>query len=267
MSGFFYFYSVIETCIILGTGNVAHHLLKAFVNSNIEVLQIYGRSDAKALELANAYGLPYTSDKDNVLNSADLYLLCVSDSVILEVAQIEALRNKFLVHTAGSVHLDVLQTITPSRGVMYPLQSFSKFRELNYSQIPFFIEASTPEFAMDLKQFVSKISNNVVEMNSSERLYLHLAAVIASNFTNHMYAIAGKLLEQHNIDFSILRPLILETAQKVMFNYPIESQTGPAVRNNVDVMNKHIDMLSKTPEWQKIYTFVSESILKLKENN
>ncbi len=257
---------MIESCVIIGSGNLAYHISKAFQTTDINILQLFGRNEEKTKSIAQKFNIPYCIDELDLILDADIYIICVSDSAIDQVAAIDQLKNKFLVHVAGSINISVLAKYTQTYGVMYPLQTFSSFRDLSYSEIPFFIEGSSTQEEDELTEFVKNISEKICIMNSRDRLYLHLSAVIANNFSNHMFAIADQLLKKHKLSFDYLRPLILETAQKAMISTPLDAQTGPAVRNNPDVMAKHIELLNEHDDWQKIYTFVSNSIYNLSQN-
>ncbi|HOK50541.1 MAG TPA: DUF2520 domain-containing protein [Bacteroidales bacterium] len=251
-----------RTMVVLGSGNVATHLARAFSQRQIKIVQIYSRTLDHARRLADEISCLYTNQL-NSLVEADLYLFALSDSAILEVLQQGEWNDKLCVHTAGSVPMDVFKPFTQAYGVIYPFQTFSRDVEIDFNQVPFFIEASNKTVEDMLSQLIGRVSSTVQYASSQQRLHLHLAGVFACNFVNHMLAIAEQILLQKNIPLESLHPLVQETFRKALAISAHKAQTGPAVRNNVEVIQKHIDLLKEKPEWQKIYTFVSESIYKM----
>jgi predicted short-subunit dehydrogenase-like oxidoreductase (DUF2520 family) len=163
-------------------------------------------------------------------------------------------------HTAGSVPMDVFRDKATNYGVLYPLQTFTKSRSLDYSQIPFLTEANTPENLRMINHIATSVSKLVMEASSTQRLYLHLAAIFASNFSNHMYVLAEKLSNEYNMPFDLLKPLIAETTSKALGMSPQIAQTGPAVRGNTAVMERHLDLLKDRPKLQELYRMISGSI-------
>jgi len=175
--------------------------------------------------------------------------------------QLSLAPNAIHVHTAGSVSMAVFQEKKEKYGVFYPFQTFSKAKQLDFKKIPVFIEASHPEVEAVLCALASSVSNEVHQINSEQRLKLHIAAVFACNFVNHLYHVASDMLKSADLPFEVLKPLILETAGKVMQLTPEEAQTGPAKRNDTGVINKHLDALSESPDLRKIYQELSDMIL------
>ena len=199
--------------------------------------------------------------------NARLYIVSLKDSAFSELLPaIVAGKRKdaLLVHTAGSLPMSIWEGHTENYGVFYPMQTFSKQREVDFAEIPFFIEASAPSHVELLKAIAGALSERVYEADSEQRKNLHLAAVFTCNFTNHMYAIAAKLLEKYHLPFDVMLPLIDETARKVHELTPKNAQTGPAVRYDKNVIGNHLDMLADEPEMQKIYELISRNI---HENN
>jgi predicted short-subunit dehydrogenase-like oxidoreductase (DUF2520 family) len=195
-------------------------------------------------------------------------VIAVKDSAIQEVLENLSLdENRIIVHTAGSIPLRVIEGFTLNYGVFYPLQTFSKKRKADFSLIPICIEASHPAILVKLEDLAGKLSGTIRQINSEERKTLHLAAVFANNFVNHFYAIGAELLSEHKMSFELLKPLIQETAAKIESLQPIEAQTGPAKRNDQTVIQTQLKMLQEKPEYQKIYSFVSESILQLHQKH
>lgn len=224
--------------VLIGTGNVASHLGAALEQVGHQVVCVGGRTRTKPIP------------KD-----ADLYVIAVTDSAIVSVAEEIGNVSGLVVHTAGSVPMNVLPQ--RNRGVLYPLQTFTKGRSIDMHSVPFFIESEGGiEF---LREVACQISCNVTEMDSQHRRYLHLAAVFCCNFTNHMYRITEEMLAKHGIPFSVMLPLIDETARKVHSLLPAQAQTGPAVRWNQEVMNAQMELLERD-DLKQLYQIISKSI-------
>ena len=241
--------------VLLGTGNIAQHLFESLHNlPTVDVIQVYGRTTT---------GLSYfqhqcdTTDQPEAIKDADLYILAVSDGAIPEVSQLLQHKKGMVVHTSGSVSLDAIAVAR--RGVFYPLQSFTKGRSLNFSEIPLCLEATAPKDKKLLEELAQQLSKKVVWISSEKRKKLHLSAVIANNFTNHCYLMAKEICEDENLSFELLQPLIQETAAKITCISPEEAQTGPARRNDVYTLQEHLAALER-PLHKKIYQLTSESI-------
>ncbi len=245
--------------VFIGAGNVATHLSKALIKAGNCIKQIYSKTEVSAKSLAKELNIDYITNIELIDNEADLYVFSVSDNAILELALKLNIKDKNVVHTAGSVPLSVLKG-AKNYGVFYPLQTFSKSREVNFKEVPLCIEANNKEFNQTLIKLANQISKSVWQIDSVQRKQLHLSAVFACNFVNHMYAISKELIGQEEIDFEILHPLIKETAAKATTMEPKLAQTGPALRNDTESLEKHIELLSSYPEIQKIYRTISESI-------
>ena len=252
----------IRTIVVIGSGNVATHLSLAFYNAGLKILQIYSRNLDHAKLLANKLNASYTSDLSGLAENADLYLFAISDSAIQSVLDKKDWKGKLLVHTAGSISISIFKAFSENFGVIYPLQTFSKIRIIDISSIPFFIEANSSVTLDHLKKLVCKISKNASAISFEDRLILHLAAVFANNFSNHMFTIAADILEKHKLPIKYLHPLIQETSMKAIEVGPVSAQTGPAVRNNIEIIQKHITLLENEPELQNLYKFISENIIK-----
>lgn len=246
--------------ILVGTGNVAHHLGLALLDAGHEIVQLLGRNKEKTKALAKKLSVDFSVDFGELNKTADLIILAVSDNALAELAGKIDPGKALVVHTSGSVPVDVLSAL-PNYGVFYPLQTFSKERPVDFSDIPIFVEANSEKNVRRLKNLALQLSPKVEICDSEHRKYLHLAAVFACNFSNHMYAIAECLLEKHGLKFEHFAPLILETAQKAIDKKPKNAQTGPALRNDQNTINEHVALLADHPEYQKIYSFVSKSIL------
>ena len=252
----------IERIVMIGSGNVATHLSIALSQNNKKIVQIISKTEQNAKILADKVGCAYTAKIEDTVKDADIYIMAVSDNSIGIIAESFPHKEALIVHTAGSVSMDVLSPAGSNYGVFYPLQTFTKDLKLDYSSIPFCIEASKHDIKEKLKTLASDISSSVYEINLRERQILHIAAVFACNFTNHLYSIAADILQSKELPFDILRPLIEETARKAVMMHPDKAQTGPAARNDSFTINKHLEELNQFSDYQKIYTFISQSILK-----
>lgn len=239
---------------IIGYGNVGQHLHKAFLKTeSIVVNQIYVRTLSKVAHLSSNM----VTNNLATLKQADIYIIAVSDDAIPEVsAQIHS-KNALVVHTSGSVSIDVLDK-HKNKGVFYLLQSFSKNKAIDFNQIPFCLESNNEKNDALLLKLATAIGKNTYAINSNQRQQLHVAAVFVNNFTNHMYKIGNDICETHNIPFDILLPLIKETAAKVNVLKPTEAQTGPAKRNDIKTINNHLSLLND--QQQYIYKILTKSI-------
>ena len=244
----------------IGAGNLAFHLAKALNSKGFQIKQIYNRTESRAKELAEFTGSEYTSKLPEIDKSGDIYIVAVKDSAIGEVLSQIDFQDKLVVHCSGSLPVSVLEKHTMNFGVIYPLQTFSKNREVNFSDIPVFIEANSSANLEILRNIAGSISGSVSEADSDQRQMLHISAVFACNFVNHLYSIAGELLKKNNVSFDVLKPLILETALKVQELHPFEAQTGPAVRFDKNIIEKHLSKLADTEEYRQLYEMISKSI-------
>lgn len=241
---------------IIGSGNVAQHLIKAFTKSElVEIVQVYARKKEALSSLIEFDKI--TSDFEE-LQESFLYIIAVSDKAIADVSKQLPFQNRIVVHTSGAASLDVLDTKN-RKGVFYPLQTFSKNKEIDFSIIPLCLEAENTFDFRVLETVAKSISNAVFAINSDQRKALHVAAVFVNNFTNHLYHIGQEICEEHQVPFEILRPLIQETAEKINTLNPVDAQTGPAKRNDLVTIDAHLAYL--TSENQKnIYKLITQSI-------
>ncbi|WP_298761676.1 Rossmann-like and DUF2520 domain-containing protein [uncultured Psychroserpens sp.] len=242
--------------VILGAGNVAHHLYKAFVSSEtVSVKQRYNRH-IKSLE-AYKTDVAITDDL-NQLVEADIYIIAVSDDAIAELSEQLPFENRFVVHTSGSVSAYDLDKKN-RRGVFYPLQTFSKSANIDFSQVPICLETLMKKDYMALKNLASAISTITKRVNSDQRAALHLAAVFVNNFTNQLYRVAHEITESQGAEFDLLKPLILETANKVQDHSPYKAQTGPAKRNDKKTIKRHLKLLDNEHH-KDLYKLLTASI-------
>lgn len=242
--------------VLLGTGNVATHLFEAFRDSeNIKVIQVYNHSSDS---LSAFEGKANTTTSLSSLVDADLYLLALKDDVIADIASKLSGKKALIAHTSGSVALNALQPCS-RRGVFYPLQTFSKSRELSQTDIPFCLEAAEKEDLEILKRLAKEISGKAFEVSSEQRKKLHLAAVFVCNFVNHLYAIGEDICNTNDLPFEILQPLIQETAAKVSHASPFLMQTGPAKRNDTSTIEAHLSLIA-SEENKEIYKLLTKAI-------
>ncbi|MFA8436448.1 MAG: Rossmann-like and DUF2520 domain-containing protein [Marinifilaceae bacterium] len=257
----------IQKIVFIGAGNLATHLSQALFRAGLPIAQVYSRTESSARSLAERLNARCTCSIDEIDRDADLYFLALSDKALVPVLeQLKPTRGIFL-HTAGSLPMKVLQPFSKLYGVFYPLQTFSKKREVDFSRIPVCVEACNEELKALLLDLGRRISDKVSEVSSEQRGQLHLAAVFTCNFTNHMYSIGQELLQDQNLDFEMLQPLIMETAAKVQTMEPRNAQTGPAIRFDEQIIKKQEAALKQYPIFQKLYRFVSESIHKMHSKN
>ena len=244
--------------VLIGSGNVAFHLAKAFSEAQIPISQIFGRNTTELQKISEQFSIPFSTE---TLADADLYIISVSDSSIAEVSSLIQNENALVAHTSGSVSREALSG-NYRKSVFYPLQTFSKSKNLDYSKIPFFIDAENENDEEILKNLASKISKNVMLANDEKRKYIHLTAVFACNFVNHLYARAKEISDSQGIPFDYFLPLIDETTQKIHELEPKLAQTGPAIRNDEKVLKLHESLLTDE-EKLKIYKTLNESIKKM----
>jgi predicted short-subunit dehydrogenase-like oxidoreductase (DUF2520 family) len=246
--------------VSIGAGNVASHLVRGFTDKGCHLLQVYSLTGISAKLLADKYDAGYTDALSDVRQDADFYIVAVPDSAIPAVLREFTVTDKLIFHTAGTSGLDVFDNRFSDFGIMYPFQTITRDAELDLESIPFLIEAGNERSLGKIKEIAGLISENVIACDTSFRQTVHLAAVFACNFTNHMYALSNDILKEKGIDPKILEHLIEETFRKSRRMDPVEAQTGPASRNDESTMEKHIKMLEGNPLMQKIYTFTSQSI-------
>jgi predicted short-subunit dehydrogenase-like oxidoreductase (DUF2520 family) len=247
--------------ILIGAGNVATRIAIALKQKNVTPLQVYSRTRETAEKLANLIGSTPTDNLQEILPSADLYLFAVTDNALVEVINALPPNQGLWVHTSGCLSIDIFrQTGVARYGVLYPLQTFSKERLAAIDRVPMLVEANNPTDGRRIIRVARKLSPTVAVLPSEERKYLHLAAVFASNFVNHLYSIAEDILNDHGIDPTLLQPLMEETAFKIRDLRPRRAQTGPAIRGDSFTMEKHLSLLADSPHRQKFYQLFSESI-------
>ena len=247
--------------VVIGAGNVATRLSLAIQKTPASILQVYSRSKESACALAGRLGVAWSTQISEITPDADIYLFAVKDDALHGLISAMPKNRGLWVHTAGSLPMDIFKNKTGRYGVIYPLQTFSKHREIDLQTVPFFVEACLPDDEKLLIDFAGTLSSNVQTMTSEKRYYLHIAAVFACNFSNHLFVLAHKLLEEKQIPQDVLLPLIDETVAKIHTLSPLQAQTGPAVRYDREVINRHIECLSD-PAMKEIYQLISKNIHK-----
>ena len=249
--------------VIIGAGNVASHLAKRLQKKGNEVLQIVSRSPKNAQALSLQIGVPFVTDLKKINKHADIYILCTPDDEIERISKTLKLPKKLVLHTSGSVDMQVLKNISSHIGVLYPLQSFSKEVKVSWKSIPLLIEASDVPSLQKLKSLSASISKHINEVNSVNRLKLHVAATMVNNFTNHIYNLSHDFLSKEKNDlFPLLLPLMKQSVKKIKKQKPSDIQTGPAKRGDEKTIKKHLQLLEKYPEQKKVYELFTTLIKK-----
>lgn len=253
------------TVALVGAGNLATNLAKALHRKGFRIVQVYSRTAESAQTLAQAVEAEYTTELQHITKEAQLYVVSLKDAAFAELLprMVAGREHALWVHTAGSLPMTIWQGHVVRYGVLYPMQTFSKQREVDFRQIPVFVESNSVEDLQLLKEIASALSDRVREATSEQRKCLHLSAVFACNFTNHMYALAAELLKKYDLPFEAMLPLIDETARKVHELEPLAAQTGPAVRYDKNVIGEHLRMLAGEPTMQELYQAISENIHRL----
>lgn len=242
--------------VILGSGNVAQHLIEVMKNApTIDLVQVFARNPNQLNQLLPSSKI--VSDYQKI-SAADVYIISVSDNAITEVSGKLPFENRLVVHTSGSSDFSVLDNKN-RKGVFYPLQTFTKGKKVDFTPIPICLETENEQDYQLLENLGNCISKKVFQINSEQRKSLHVAAVFVCNFVNHLYQIGNEICEANQIPFEVLHPLIQETAQKILEITPKEAQTGPALRNDTKTIQKHLDFLSDE-NYTTIYKLLTQSI-------
>lgn len=246
--------------ILIGAGNLATQLALALQKKGLAPACIYSRTDESARRLSERlHHTDYTTDLAQLPNDGDLYIFAVKDSVLADLLARMPANDGLWVHTAGSVDREVFRPYATRYGVFYPMQTFSKEREVGFDNIPFFIEANSEDDTRLLHDLAARLSGKVYRADSEQRKYLHLAAVFACNFTNHLYTLCDRILQEHGLPFEAMLPLIRETADKAADMPPFDAQTGPAIRYDRNIIAKQ-EALLDDPTLREIYSLMSRSI-------
>ncbi len=249
---------------IIGSGNVATHLASVFFNRGFEIIQVFSRNIENATVLANSVNAEAIDDLSKLNINSDFFIISVSDSSIETVVNSMPKVAGIVMHTAGSIGIEVLSKFN-NFGVLYPFQTFTKGKTIDFNEVPILIEASNVDVLKSVELIAKSLSSNVIEADTIRRKNVHLSAVFASNFVNHLYSIADNLLSLNDISFDILKPLIKETTEKIMKMHPIQAQTGPAQREDYNVIKEHLKILEKNKNEFDIYKILTESIISYKK--
>ena len=252
--------------VLIGAGNVAHALGTVIDKAGHEIVQVVSRNLDHAQSLAGKFDTEAGSLTNSSFVPADIYIVALSDAALESVEKITALKNQFVVHTAGSVSKNVFKQLTSTYGVLYPYQSLSK-AATDIPPIPFFVEGNTEATLQQITEFAATFALRVVPATETDRLHYHVAAVFASNFTNHLFAIAEAYCRSEKIDFNNLLPMINEVTLRANHNSPRDVQTGPAVREDIFTINRHLEALASLADIKYLYLKLSESILKLHQKH
>lgn len=244
---------------VIGTGNLSHSLVPALKKAGHTVSGVYSRTKENLKNFAEKFNVKAVFEKDEIPSDSDIYIICTADSGISDSAKIFKTEN-IVLHTSGSTDIEVLKRYFKKCGVIYPVQTFTKTKTVDFSNVPLLIESSEKKTLEKIKILAQSLSSNIREMNSFQRLRLHLSAVFACNFSNNMLSVSKVLMQECGGDFSLLKPLIKETFEKALNSDPIVSQSGPAKRNDTAILNLHLKMLENYPVLKKIYSFVSLNI-------
>lgn len=220
---------------------------------------VYSPTLKNAEKLGKQLRAPAINNLHNVPDDVDVFIICTKDDTIKPIARHLRKKDACVIHTAGSVSMDALR-VCKCFGVLYPVQTLSAQREVDFRVVPMLIEANNAKSKAIVRKVASTLSGKVYWMNSNQRLHVHLAAVYANNFVNYMYQAAGKILEAHDLPFDLLQPLIEETANKVKKLSPANAQTGPAIRNDQRVQKLHNAALKSSPRLRKLYKEISQAI-------
>ena len=248
--------------VSIGAGKVASNIIPALYKKGYPVHAVYSQTLNAAEILARKLPTAAFTDDIRILpRKADIYIISLTDDAI--PAAVEALEGtgSLVIHTAGSIGLNVFSGKIINYGVIYPLQTFTKITDTDFNSIPLLLEASNEETLKKIREIGADLSKTLIETNSEDRRWIHTAAIFACNFTNFMFTCAGEVLHSRNFPFDILAPLITETVKNAITHNPANVQTGPAVRGDIKIVQNHISMLNDKPELQKIYTFVSRMIM------
>lgn len=249
--------------VIIGSGNTATVLGRKIKAAAHDIVQVTGRNAVAVEALAAELGSRPNTNAGSIDLSADIYIVALADRALPNLHEWLQLDKKLVVHTAAAISREVLQQVSKNYGVLYPLQTLRKEQTV-LPEIPFLVDGNSADDLALVQDFAASISPRVLVAGDELRLRMHVAAVFASNFTNHLYVLAENFCRQEQLDFSLLLPLITETANRLQFLSPQQSQTGPAIRNDTVTIERHLNVLSNYPELRRVYEVVTESIGKMK---
>lgn len=246
--------------VLIGSGSVATHLGLAFKAKGIKICQVFSRNPSNAENLAQKLETTFITDISDLYMGADFYIYALKDSALKSILKKMDMPDGIQIHTAGSTPMNEFENYTTNYGVFYPLQTFTIEKKINFKQVPICIEASNMVVLQKLHDLAMLLTTKIYVVNSEQRKKLHLAAVFACNFTNYMYDISSTIMEDSGIDFELIKPLIIETANKIKTISPYKAQTGPAVRFDEITIARHLHMLDDYPDIKKVYNLLTKEI-------
>lgn len=253
---------------LIGAGNLATQLGKSLKKAGVIISQVYSRTEDSARTLGELLEAEWLTDIKALRDEADIYIFSVKDSVLCELISevCKSRGDKLFLHTAGSMSMSCFEGKALRYGVFYPMQTFSKTKDVDFERIPVFIEGNSIETEDVIRSLANKLTRRVIRLSSADRKYLHLAAVWTCNFTNYCYTVASDILGEHGIPFDVMLPLINETTEKIQKISPKEAQTGPAVRGDRNVMSKQLELMNGKEDLQELYKMLSKGINPLVDN-
>ena len=253
---------------LIGAGNLATQLGKSLKKAGVIISQVYSRTEDSARTLGELLEAEWLTDIKALHDETDIYIFSVKDSVLCELISevCKGRGDKLFLHTAGSMPMSCFEGKAQHYGVFYPMQTFSKTKDIDFELIPVFIEGNSIETEDVIRSLANKLTQRVIRLSSADRKYLHLAAVWACNFTNYCYTVASDILGEHGIPFDVMLPLINETTEKIKKISPKEVQTGPAVRGDRNVMSKQLELMNGKEDLQELYKMLSKGINPLVDN-
>lgn len=252
----------IKTLSFIGAGNVATHLAHTFFSKGFIIQQVWSSHQENAVALAAKVNATPSDSIQDISTETDLMIISVKDDALASVIENLPKGIRAVVHTSGSMEMKLLKEAAHHIGVFYPLQSFNRNEPVDMSTVPVCIEGSSDEFTKELFELAQTFTQQIEYINSTQRAYLHVAAVFANNFTNYMYSVAYELATEKKLPFHVLLPLIKNTANRLDGTNPFKKQTGPAKRHDSEVIKKHLAMLEFNTEAKELYQFISEQIIK-----
>lgn len=255
----------IKSLSIIGAGNIGWHLGIAFRRSGLHIKSIISRDRRKGEELAVRIGASYVDSIECIESIPDVFVICVQDKEIKGIVDVLKEKEIPLLHVSGSTSIDVFSFCKSEYGVIYPLQTFTRGVEMTYEDIPFLLEASSSVFMNCLEDLAARVTNKILHIHSKQRLKIHVAAVYACNFSNHMAAIAEKILKEEGLNLELIRPLMGQTFEKLSTKSPLKVQTGPAVRNDEETIQKHIKALTEYASEKELYELISQQIIRYRK--
>ncbi|HZG00003.1 MAG TPA: DUF2520 domain-containing protein [Chitinophagales bacterium] len=249
--------------VIVGAGNVGFHLGQRLHQAGYDIKQVFSLTPHHGKSLGEKVNSTFTNDVAQITPDADVYIVCVKDDAMKNVYNVLPVKNRIVLHTAGSVVKNVSSRTDLHQGVLYPLQSFNRSAEVSWENVPVFVDGDNDSVISIASELGYALTQNVKRANDEQRLKVHIAAVFANNFSNHCLAIGQKLLEQNGYDFDVLKPLVETTFKRLQHSNPSDVQTGPAKRGDDNTVDKHLNALVEHRNWKELYRYLSDDIRKL----